>query len=76
MIDKDILSQTFTIDFDEYFTDARAELDALKADGLFTESENELRLSSLGRLFNRNVSMAFDYYLKQAGGARQFSKTI
>ncbi len=56
-----------------------AGLDPLVADGLLErDADGSLRVTPLGRLFVRNVAMAFDAYLpeQQRGGGRMFSKTV
>ena len=54
-------------------------LDEAVADGLvLRDADGSLRITPTGRLFVRNVAMAFDAYLpeQQRAGRRMFSKTV
>jgi oxygen-independent coproporphyrinogen-3 oxidase len=67
--------------FSEYFANALAELtgpDSPTAHGLLEVSPDALEVTPRGRLFIRNVCMAFDRYLKRhADGAKPtFSRTV
>jgi oxygen-independent coproporphyrinogen III oxidase len=69
----------FDVDFDRYF---RRELEALSgpggpvADGFLTLTAEELAVTARGRLFVRNICMAFDRYLPAHAGRPAFSKTV
>ena len=76
VVRKQDLNRTFNVDFDTYFADAKVALDSLEADGLLTQGAAEIRVAPLGRIFNRNIAMTFDRYLKHPSGQRQFSKTV
>jgi oxygen-independent coproporphyrinogen III oxidase len=75
---KDEVSREFGINFDEYFADALRKLDVAREDGLLTETSSELRATWLGRIFIRNLAMAFDPYLEkqQLNSKPLFSKTL
>jgi oxygen-independent coproporphyrinogen-3 oxidase len=75
---KDEISREFGINFDAYFADALRRLDAAREDGLLTEASSELRATWLGRIFIRNLAMAFDPYLakQQLDSKPLFSKTL
>jgi oxygen-independent coproporphyrinogen-3 oxidase len=75
---KDEVSREFGINFDEYFADALRKLDVAREDGLLTETSSELRATWLGRIFIRNLAMAFDPYLEkqQLDSKPLFSKTL
>jgi oxygen-independent coproporphyrinogen III oxidase len=75
---KDEVSREFGINFDEYFAHALRKLDVARADGLLTETSSELRATWLGRIFIRNLAMAFDPYLEkqQLDSKPLFSKTL
>jgi oxygen-independent coproporphyrinogen III oxidase len=75
---KDEVSREFGVNFDEYFADALRKLDVAKEDGLLTETSSELRATWLGRIFIRNLAMAFDPYLEkqQLDSKPLFSKTL
>lgn len=65
----------FDHDFDEYFAQESAELDALAADGLLVRSANHLEITPAGRLLIRNVASVFDAYLRRQNKAA-FSRSI
>jgi oxygen-independent coproporphyrinogen III oxidase len=75
---KDEISREFAIDFDSYFADALEKLQPALDDGLLTIAENEIRATWLGRIFIRNLAMAFDPYLEkqQLDPKPLFSKTL
>jgi oxygen-independent coproporphyrinogen-3 oxidase len=54
------------IDFPSYFAEALLDLPPLAADGLVHLEPNRIAVTDLGRLFLRNIAMAFDSYLRQA----------
>lgn len=54
------------IDFSSYFADALADMPPLAADGLVHLEPGRIAVTDLGRLFLRNIAMAFDSYLRQA----------
>jgi len=78
VIRKQEVENTFQIRFDEYFASEIAELRAMRDDGLVLLSDDEIRVTSLGRIFIRNLAMPFDRYLReQKMDARPlFSKTL
>jgi oxygen-independent coproporphyrinogen-3 oxidase len=75
---KDEISREFAIDFDSYFADALEKLQPALDDGLLTIAKNEIRATWLGRIFIRNLAMAFDPYLdkQQLDPKPLFSKTL
>ena len=78
VIIKGEIEREFSISFDEYF---RAELERLGqacADGMVTLGRDEIRVTPLGRIFIRNVAMAFDRYLEEQQMDKRplFSKTL
>jgi oxygen-independent coproporphyrinogen-3 oxidase len=75
---KDEVSREFGINFDEYFADALRKLTVAREDGLLAETSSELRATWLGRIFIRNLAMAFDPYLEkqQLDSKPLFSKTL
>jgi oxygen-independent coproporphyrinogen-3 oxidase len=78
VIFKDEIFREFGIDFDTYFADAREKLAGAREDGLLTENADEIRATWLGRIFIRNLAMAFDPYLEkqQLDAKPLFSKTL
>ena len=78
-VDRTGVRDRFGVDLFEYFA---AELDTLGApdgpiaDGLLEASPQGLRVTPRGRLFVRNICMAFDRYLGAPQGRPVFSRTI
>ena len=72
------IEEKFGIGFDEYFGRELAELAPMREDGLVTLNAEEIRVTSLGRIFIRNIAMPFDRYLhEQKMDSRPlFSKTL
>ena len=70
-------SEQHGIDVKKHFADSIASLKPMEADGLLELNEDSLQVTGQGRLFIRNISMAFDAYL-QGGAATKgkFSKTV
>jgi oxygen-independent coproporphyrinogen III oxidase len=78
IIRKSDIEQPFGIRFDEYFAREMAQLAPMRDDGLVEFSENEIRVTPIGRIFIRNLAMPFDRYLreKQMDEKPLFSKTL
>ncbi|MFW6369434.1 MAG: oxygen-independent coproporphyrinogen III oxidase [Myxococcota bacterium] len=68
------LSESYGIDHDRYFEAALPALGELEEQGLVRRSEQGLFVTGLGRLFVRNIAMAYDAYLP--GMRRAFSRTV
>jgi oxygen-independent coproporphyrinogen-3 oxidase len=66
----------FNLSFEDYFAAELPHLDSLERDGLVERSSETLSVTSLGRIFIRNIGMSFDKYLQQPKETRQFSKTL
>jgi oxygen-independent coproporphyrinogen-3 oxidase len=75
---KEEIAREFDVDFDGYFADELARLEASREDGLVLLEPREIRTTWLGRIFIRNLAMVFDPYLeKQQFAAKPlFSKTL
>jgi len=75
---KQEIEQEFSVDFDEYFEAELAQLEEPAADGLVMLARDEIRVTPLGRIFIRNVAMAFDRYLREQQMDQKplFSKTL
>lgn len=75
---KSEISDKFALDFDQYFQPELHKLQAPQSDGLVTLDQKEIRASWLGRIFIRNLAMAFDPYLEkqQQTALPIFSKTL
>jgi oxygen-independent coproporphyrinogen-3 oxidase len=67
----------FGIDFDEYFERSLDALQEVREAGFVELDSDVLRVKEEGRLFVRNVCMAFDRYLEAKGTAKPvFSRTV
>ncbi len=78
MVLKQEISREFGIDFDSYFADELARLEAFREDGLAVLHPGEIRTTWLGRIFIRNLAMIFDPYLERQhlNAKPLFSKTL
>jgi oxygen-independent coproporphyrinogen-3 oxidase len=73
----DEVRRRFGVSFHEYFRSSLLALDELEEEGFVEVSEAGLRVTEGGRLFVRNVCMAFDRYLQaQGNGKPVFSRTV
>jgi oxygen-independent coproporphyrinogen-3 oxidase len=80
-LDVEPVERRHGIVFREYFADALAQLagpDSPAAHGLIEIQPDSLHVTPRGRLFIRNVCMAFDRYLKprENGAKPTFSRTV
>ena len=77
-LDVRALERAHGIDFAEYFADSLRELDeGPVAHGFVRRDADSLEVAPAGRLFVRNVCMAFDAYLERhAGETERFSRTV
>ena len=75
---KEEIEREFGVDFDRYFADELARLEASREDGLVLLEPGEIRTTWLGRIFIRNLAMVFDPYLEkqQLAAKPLFSKTL
>jgi oxygen-independent coproporphyrinogen-3 oxidase len=76
-VSKSDVAQRFAIDFGDYFQDSMVRLRPLMDAGFVDEEEDDLVVREKGRLFVRNVCMAFDRYLAdKEGDGPVFSRTV
>ena len=77
-VDKRAVERRFGIDFDDYFAGALAGLDEVLAEGFVAVDGEAVTVAPSGRLFVRNVCMAFDRYLEAKRRAERpvFSRTV
>ncbi len=77
-LDVRAIERTHGIDFADYFADSLHELEAGPGEhGFVRVSPDAIDVTGEGRLFVRNVCMAFDAYLKRHEGETQrFSRTV
>ena len=75
---KSEIEQEFGVDFDRHFAPEMSRLRELERDGLVAIQDDRIEVAPLGRIFIRNVAMAFDAYLDIPEKARKqvFSKTL
>lgn len=75
---KSEIERDFGIEFDAHFAPELARLRELEGDGLVRVEGDRIQVAPLGRIFIRNIAMAFDAYLNRAEAARTqvFSKTL
>lgn len=76
VIVKSEIERAYGIRFDEYFADALEKLEPCAADGLVVLGRDEIRATTVGRVFLRNLAMPFDAYLAAAPEKPVFSKTL
>jgi oxygen-independent coproporphyrinogen-3 oxidase len=72
------IEREFGIAFDEYFAAELERLAETRDEGLVTLGADEIRVTPLGRIFIRNIAMAFDRYLREQQMDKRplFSKTL
>lgn len=76
-VDKSDVSRRFGIDFDEYFSDSLEKLVEPVREGFVELTDGTLAVTDAGRLFVRNVCMAFDRYLESKSKDKPvFSRTV
>ncbi len=70
------IEREFDISFNDYFADEMKQLETLQTDGLVSLNSDSIAVTSLGRIFIRNVGMVFDRYLRKPQSNPVFSKTL
>ena len=72
------INREFGISFDEYFAAELENLSEPRDEGLVSMTPDEIRVTPLGRIFIRNIAMAFDRYLREQHLDQKplFSKTL
>jgi oxygen-independent coproporphyrinogen-3 oxidase len=76
VLHKGEIEREFHVCFDEHFAGELARLEPLVEDGLVVLSPESISVTSLGRIFIRNVGMVFDTYLRTPKEKPVFSKTL
>ena len=76
-LDKAAFGREWGIDFDAHFVDALQDLEEMQADGL-VQLGATIRVTETGRVFLRNIAMAFDGYLRVPAAKSQprYSRTL
>lgn len=70
------LSEKFSFDFEKKYAAELKKLEPLAADGLVEFLQKKLVVTRTGRLFIRNIAMAFDAYFSPNSAGTRHSKTI
>jgi len=76
VIDKAAFREQYGVDVDDYFADAIGKLQPLIEDGLVAVTPEAIRVTPLGRVFLRNIAMAFDAYLEPDPDRPMYSRTV
>jgi oxygen-independent coproporphyrinogen-3 oxidase len=76
VLHKKEIEEEFGVSFEEYFAGEMARLKPLAEDGLIALTPDSISVTSLGRIFIRNVAMVFDKYLQKPKDKPLFSKTL
>jgi oxygen-independent coproporphyrinogen-3 oxidase len=77
MLDKREVEKKFTVAFDDYFAVALAQLEEFRDDNLLKLEADTIQITPAGRLFIRNIAMAFDAYLDKNPSTRNlYSRTV
>ncbi len=76
VLHKKEIESEFNLRFDEYFSDELGRMKMLEDDGLVVCAPETIMITSLGRIFIRNVGMVFDKYLQKPKDKPVFSKTL
>lgn len=75
-IDKIVFKESWGEDFDIYFEEEMPHIEHCLGEGLLTTKNGLLKATDLGKIFVRNICMGFDWYLRQEGTQKRFSKTV
>jgi oxygen-independent coproporphyrinogen-3 oxidase len=75
-LDKQLFSEKYNIDFNEYFQDDLPLLSTFIDDGLVVDSEHTIQINQKARLLVRNICMTFDIYMKKHINQQRFSRVI
>jgi oxygen-independent coproporphyrinogen-3 oxidase len=77
MLDKREVEKKFAVAFDNYFAEALTRLQEFCGDDLLELKEDMIQIKPAGRLFIRNIAMAFDAYLDKNPSTRNlYSRTV
>jgi len=75
-LDKTVIEQEFSINFDQYFAEDITLLQTFIDDELVIIDANKIQVLSTGQLLIRNICMCFDIYLRNKARQQQFSRVI
>lgn len=77
LVVKPEVEEEYGVNFDQHFAAELESLEELEGDGLVSVSQDTIGVTPLGRIFIRNIAMAFDSYLTQGSNPeKRFSKTV
>lgn len=75
-LDKQIINDSYHIDFNKYFARELRSLNTFINDDLMTVTERTIDISQKARLLIRNIAMTFDTYMQQHINQQRFSRVI
>ncbi|HET9112962.1 MAG TPA: oxygen-independent coproporphyrinogen III oxidase [Burkholderiales bacterium] len=76
-LDKIAFGRKWDIEFDLYFENGLRELQEMERDGLVQLTAGRIRVTEAGRIFLRNIAMAFDAYLQETDASvPRYSRTL
>jgi oxygen-independent coproporphyrinogen-3 oxidase len=75
-LDKKLIEQRFSIDFNQYFASELISLETFEEDNLLINREAYIQISNRARLLVRNICMSFDAYMKRHLNQQRFSRII
>jgi oxygen-independent coproporphyrinogen-3 oxidase len=75
-IDKKVINDKFSIDFNDYFSDELISLSIFINDHLLENHNDYIKISVKARLLIRNIAMSFDAYMKKHINQQRFSRVI
>ena len=74
---KEKIESKYNIKFDAYFADALKTLKQFENDELVELADDQIAVTTAGRLLVRNIAMNFDFYLnRKEKNKPQFSRTV
>jgi len=76
VLDKASFAAKYHVDVDVYFADAIEQLRPMVDDGLVVLTDEAITVTPIGRVFLRNIAMAFDAYLKPDADRPMYSRTV
>lgn len=75
-LDKKIIENRYSINFDDYFSEDLKLLAPLNEDELVENNSEAIKVSAKGRLLIRNICVCFDIYMRKTAKQQQFSRVI
>jgi len=75
-LDKNIISEKYGINFDDYFSEDLSLLNAFIEDELLINSKAYIKVDQKARLLIRIICMSFDAYMKKHANQQRFSRVI